>query len=575
MSGILGLFDPDGVDVRLLERAAVPAAYRGAPEVTSAGHTLAIGVLARPVDTAWLLSTPRSILAFDGRVDAAMRGRAGSEPSRPGPSVLQDRFEHHGAAALNDFAAEFALAIAEQGSTDLLLARDAFGLHPLYVATRGRRVGFASDPAVLVAMGVAGDDLDPAVVAAYLSRNEPLDGRTAFRDVQAMLPGTWMRVRSDGSRDLGRWFDPELLRGPRLSREDAIDAVRETVGAAVRSRVGGRRCGISLSGGRDSGSVAIAAAREEIGAVGITQTFDPDLPVREDHLARALCDRHELGWIAAPVASCPTPAQLDDVARWSGTPLSYFAFPQAVAVADAASEAGIEIVLTGEGGEPLFTSSDVAVLDLVRTGHPMQAVRAARRFHEVWGRSYGRLAKVAGRAIAPRRLLEMRERVRPVPPWVRGKVARTLAVETAARTDRKALLKALRDPHPAGYDLDERLYQTRNVESAHPLLDLRVVSVALSLALADRAPIEVPKPMLAAAFLGDLAHDRLKMSFVPYYDRLATRMHMAYPELFSVDGLAARHGLIDPAGLVAIECDDWNVDSLGVAVLELWLRRPL
>ena len=575
MSGILGLFDPDGVDARRLQRAAAPAAYRGAHEITVVGDTLAVGVLSRSGDTARLQSTSRSTLALDGRVDAVIRWRAGSDPSRPGAAVLQERLEHQGATVLNDFAAEFALAFAPRGSGDLLLARDAFGLHPLYVATRGRRVGFASDPAVLVAMGIAGENLDPVVVAAYLARNEPLDGRTAFRDVRALLPGTWMRVCRDGSRDAGQWFDPELLQGPRLSREDAIDAIREAVGVAVRCRVHGRRCGVSLSGGRDSGSVAIAAAREGIDAVGITQTFDPDLPVREDHLARALCDRHGLGWVAAPVRSCPTRAQLDDVPRWSGTPLTYFGFAQATAAVDAASEAGIDVVLTGEGGEPLFTSSDVVVLDLVRTGHPVRAVRAARNFHEVWGRSYGRLAKVTGRAIAPRPLLDLRERVRPVPPWVRGKVARTFFEETAARSDRQALLMALRTPHPAGYDLDERLYQTRGIEPAYPLLDLRVVSVALSLALSDRAPIERPKPMLAAAFLGELADDRVKMSFVPYYERLATRMHQEYPELFSADGLAPRRGLVDPGGLDSIHRDEWKIDSLGIAVLELWLRRPI
>jgi asparagine synthetase B (glutamine-hydrolysing) len=566
--------DPNGVDPERLERAATVAVYRGVPTIARVDDTTAIGVLARPGEVARLEQSAGSTLAIDGRVDAVIRCRGELDVETSGVAVLQARLETGGPAVLNDFAAEFALAIASRPSGELVLARDAFGLHPLFVASRGRGVVFASDPAVLFALGIA-DDLDPGVVAAYLARNEPLDGRTAFRDVRAVLPGTWVRVRPDGARDSGDWFDPDLLGGPRLGHEEAVEAVREAVAAAVRSRVGGRRCGISLSGGRDSGSVAIAAAREGIGALGITQTFDPDLPVREDHLARALCDRHGLGWIAAPVPSCPSRAQLDDVPRWSGTPLTYFGFAQATAAVDAASEAGIEVVLTGEGGEPIFTSSDIAVLDLARTGHPLKAARAARRFHRVWGRSYGRLLKVAGRSIMPHGVLEARERVRPVPPWVEGKVTRALVAETAPRTDRRALLTALRNPHPAGYELDERLYQTRGVEPAYPLLDLRVVSVALSLTLVDRAPVERPKPILASAFLGELADDRVKMSFTPYYDRLAKRMQTAYPELFSAAGLAAQRGFIDPRGLTAIDSDDWRIDSLGVAVLELWLRQSI
>jgi asparagine synthetase B (glutamine-hydrolysing) len=263
------------------------------------------------------------------------------------------------------------------------------------------------------------------------------------------------------------------------------------------------------------------------------------------------------------------------VPEWSGTPLTYLAVPQATAVVDVAASSGLQVVLTGEGGEPLFTSWDIAVADLVRTGHPAAALRAARNFRSVWGRSYARQMKVAARAAMPRAFLAARERIRPVPPWVRGKARRSLKIDAAPRSERQSLLTALSSPDPAGYDLEERLYQTRGVEPGYPLLDLRVVSVALSLDLAHRAPITTPKPMLAAAFLGDLAESRVKMSFEPYYRRLATRMHRTYPGLFSRESCVCRLGFIEPNGLDAINEPEWLVDSLGIGMVELWLRRRL
>jgi asparagine synthetase B (glutamine-hydrolysing) len=384
-----------------------------------------------------------------------------------------------------------------------------------------------------------------------------------------------LRVDLGGHSLEGRWFEPERLRGPLLRGSEAVEATREAVTAAVLSRAAGRRVGVSLSGGRDSGSVAVAAARADIDVTGVTQTFDPDLSVREEHLARALCRRHGLDWLPAPVLSCPDPATLAEVPEWSGTPLTYLAVPQATAVVDVAASSGLQVVLTGEGGEPLFTSWDIAVADLVRTGHPAAALRAARNFRSVWGRSYARQMKVAARAAMPRALLAARERIRPVPPWVRGKARRSLKIDAAPRSERQSLLTALSSPDPAGYDLEERLYQTRGVEPGYPLLDLRVVSVALSLDLAHRAPITTPKPMLAAAFLGDLAESRVKMSFEPYYRRLATRMHRTYPGLFSRESCVCRLGFIEPNGLDAINEPEWLVDSLGIGMVELWLRRRL
>jgi asparagine synthetase B (glutamine-hydrolysing) len=571
MSGIIGCIDPDGVDMERFREAARSCAYRGELEVALQTGTVAMGTLARPGEHRRTSSTGTSTLVLDGRVDAVIRARRVSD-SKPGVSLLHAEIERNGADALNDFAAEFALASVRPVSGEMLLARDAFGLHPLYVAWRGRRFGFVSDPGVLVELGLATGDLDADVVVDYLAGCRPGDGRTAFQGVRELVPGTWLRVDVGGSSLEGRWFEPERLRGPVLRGSEAIEATQEAVTAAVISRAAGRRVGVSLSGGRDSGSVAVAAARAGIDAPGITQTFDADLPLREEHLARELCREHGLEWLSAPVPSCPDDAALAEVPEWSGTPLASVA-PHAIAVVDVAVSSGLEVVLTGEGGEPLFTSWDIAVADLVRTGHPAAALRAARNFRSVWGRSYARQMKVAARAATPRALLAARERIRPVPPWVRGKAHRTLQIDAAPRSDRHALLTALVSPDPAGYDLEERLYQTRGVQPGYPLLDLRVVSVALSLDLADRAPITTPKPVLAGAFLGELAGSRVKMSFEPYFRRLATRMHRTYPGLFSRESCVARLGFIDPDGLWAIHEPDWLVDSLGIGVVELWLRR--
>jgi asparagine synthase (glutamine-hydrolysing) len=575
MSGIVGLLAADGVDAARLPEASKMGVDRGSLEFAVHTDTIALAALVKPGEPRTTSRIDGSNLVLDGRVDAVLRAHSGPNPSPDALRTLHEGIKRDGPGVLNDFAAEFAIALASVEPDEVLLARDAFGLRPLYFASRSRRFGFASDPAMLIGMGLASDELDPEVIAAYLSRRDPIDGRTAFRDIRAVLPGSWLRVAVDGTQSHGRWFEPDRLRGPRLAGEDAVDAIRKAVHDAIAARTTGRRVGIALSGGRDSGSLAIAIKRAGVEAMSFTQSFDPDLPVQEEEAARALSARLGFTCRRAPVSSCPDWASLQDVPRWSGTPATYFGFPQAVSVPDAASAEGIEVVILGEGGEPFFASGDVVVLDLLRTAHLREAIRAARTLRSTWGRPYTRQGKVAARAMLPWRLLLARERARPIPPWVPANVSVPLPEIAAIRSDRDAMVASLQNQHPDAYALDERLFLTRGVQPAYPLLDLRVVSVALSLDLLERAPTPVPKPLLAAAFLGDLAESRVKMSFVPYYERLARRMHTTYPDLFSPKSLACQRGLIDADGLSAKSDAPWLVDSLGIAMLELWLRRAV
>jgi hypothetical protein len=276
----------------------------------------------------------------------------------------------------------------------------------------------------------------------------------------------------------------------------------------------------------------------------------------------------------AIVTSCPTWQQLEEVPRWSGGPITYSMVPESVALPDVARDANFEVVMYG-AGESLFSGSELVILDLIRRGRAGSALRAADAFRRVWGRPYSRQLKVLGRALAPPSLLRFRERRRPLPPWVPRAVDLSDFMELEPRSDRDALLRALVKPRSTGFSLDERLYRSRGLEFTCPLLDLRVVSVALSVDLNDRAPVRRPKPLLSEAFLGRLGDSRVKMSFQPYYRRLARKTQVAYPELFSPQNHASQQGFVEPSGLHATGSDRWLQDSLAISVLELWLRRPV
>ena len=131
-------------------------------------------------------------------------------------------------------------------------------MRPLFWARRGRRLGFATDPDVLLALRLASGEIDREMVAAYLTQSEGEDERTAFVGVARLAGGAWLEADLLGRLRLARWFHPEAVEQRPWTFDAAADALRATVVQAVADRARGRRPAVFLSGGRDSGSVAVA-----------------------------------------------------------------------------------------------------------------------------------------------------------------------------------------------------------------------------------------------------------------------------------------------------------------------------
>jgi hypothetical protein len=201
------------------------------------------------------------------------------------------------------------------------------------------------------------------------------------------------------------------------------------------------------------------------------------------------------------------------------------------------------------------------------------AAAAARTFDREWTYSYLVTAKAIARALVPRSLISLREGFRPVAPWLEGRVVQPKEVNTAPRDADEHLMKSLLMDEATDFELEERIHARYGVVIAHPLMDLRVVRVALQLSVEDRAPVREPKPVLARAFLGDLARSRIKMIFTPYYQRLSGAIIRDYRPLVSPrTSLAARSGIIDPKGLGSALEDRWRLEALPLVPLEMWLR---
>jgi asparagine synthetase B (glutamine-hydrolysing) len=363
-----------------------------------------------------------------------------------------------------------------------------------------------------------------------------------------------------------------------MTLADAADAARTLIvqATADRCRGAGEDVALGLTGGRDSGSLAVALAEAGVRARCFTLAPPPVLGTDERPAARSLAAALGLRWSDAAVTATPTDADLARVPSLQG-PLGPPVFPMVLATLDALAPEPATVVLDGLGGDPLFHGTAAGVWDQVRRGDLAGAGRMAAAYRGA-GSGIRRQLRVAARQVLPARLAASRQdRVRRVPPWVAGADLLPPAdpAYLAPRTDREWLSAALTGLGLASmFEEGERQVQPLGASYAAPLLDLRVIRFAASMPATLRAPSPGLgiKPVLAAALLGDHARSRVKAVYQPYMARLAHDLRLRTGGL-GLGILSAAAGYVRTEGMASAADTQWEDWLLPVIPLELWLRE--
>jgi asparagine synthase (glutamine-hydrolysing) len=200
--------------------------------------------------------------------------------SRSDTEVALQSFAAWGLDAFARFNGMFAMALWDRRTRKLTLARDRFGIKPLYFSRDGQRLSFASEIKALLRLpGGVDDAIDPQALAEYVFYGNSLGERTLYRGVSRLLPGCWLEVEPGRVRT-GRYWDITAVEPLAISAAEAVAGVRRRVEAAVQLQlVSDVPIGVFLSGGVDS--TAVVAAASAAGAASLrTYTvrfdFDPD-----------------------------------------------------------------------------------------------------------------------------------------------------------------------------------------------------------------------------------------------------------------------------------------------------------
>jgi asparagine synthase (glutamine-hydrolysing) len=298
--------------------------------------------------------------------------------------VLLVLFRREGASMLPRLRGMFALAIWDERERILFLARDPYGIKPLYYAKVAGGFAFASQVKALLVSGLVSTAREPAGLAGFYLWGSVPEPWTLYRDIQALPAGHWMRVR-DGSPDAAVcWYDiREHWRGN--ARIESPDALQERVRAAVTDSVRAHLVAdvpvsVFLSGGIDSSVIAGLAAQLGARVEGVTIGFkefanrnDDEVPV-----ARAIAEHyglsHHVRMVSEDEFTEDLPRILDAMDQPSIDGVNTWFASKATA------ERGYKVVLSGVGGDELFCGYSLfrQIPRMVAFGRILTAIPGAR-----------------------------------------------------------------------------------------------------------------------------------------------------------------------------------------------------
>jgi asparagine synthase (glutamine-hydrolysing) len=515
--------------------------------------------------------------------------------------VLVHLWEEEGERFVERLRGMFAIALWDKRRRRLLLARDRFGIKPLYYRVKDGGLSFASELKAMLEQPGFSREIDPEAVSAYLAFNSIPAPLTIFAEARKLPPGhllTW----DGGEVALHRYARVGATAGDERggSEDELAAALREVLDDSVRVHlVADVPVGVLLSGGVDSGALAALAAEHSGEPVRTFSIGFEEAGFNELSRARLVAERygtdhHELIVRPDAVELLPKLVEAFDEPFGDSSALPTYL------VSELAADQ-VKVALSGEGGDELFGGYYTYVADLLarRVGRlaplarPLAEALPSRTDRVGFDYKAKRFARAA--ALPP---LERHHAWKEIfPPQLRSE----LAGEGAAGRDPVDLYRAryaetagaeplarMQDVDLGIYLVDDLLVKTDRASMAHsletrvPFLDQHVAEFAFSLPRRMKVRGFSKKRLLRKALEPllpkEIIHGRKQGFSIPIAAWLRGPLEPFAREVLA-PGAVERQGLLDPAAVTPIldrhvsGQEDLSRQIWGLMALTLWFDR--
>lgn len=526
--------------------------------------------------------------------------------------VLLHLYMREGPACVDKLSGIFAFAVWDSMERRLFLARDHVGVKPLYYAAPAKGFLFASELKALTLCPDVARDIDEMAVADHLGFVWTAGEATMLRAVRKLRPGCTLTVDANGVRH-GRFYRAPVAGGVDAAQNHGPDALRALIDDVVRAQmVADVDVGALLSGGVDSSAIVAAmcrAAEPSRITTFCAAVTKPDSGTDNfgDDQAHARAVAHHLG---VNLVEVPTEAdlieELPSMVWQLDEPTADFAAVQTQLLARAARANGIKVLLSGVGGDDLFTGYGrhraaliYAMLDRVPGARAVAgallglfppasiAGRRLQRMGALFAMDEDRMLTEAMSfsAVADDRRRELlAPEIRKVVPvnGLPAGFAQSLAATTGRHPVERFLdleINGFLPDHNLNYT--DRMAMAEGVEVRVPLADPRMVDFAMGLALDQRIDLCRTKKILRDSQAGRVPQSvltRPKQGFgVPVRAWLQGAARPLLEELTSTAVIGGR-GLFDADAAAVLKRDFFagRIDAaftlFPMMAMELWCR---
>jgi len=374
MCGICGIVSLNGAKIErsVLESMNETLVHRG-PDSEGSFVDGAVGLAARRLAIIDLAGGDQPIANEDGSITVVQNGeiynyrelraelerRGGHRFStRSDTEVLVHLYEEHGPDFVKRLRGMFAIALWDERNRRLVVARDRFGIKPLYYRLHEDSVSFASELKALLRVPGFSREVDLDALDAFLAFGFVPAPLTIFRDARKLPPGTVL-IYQDGTSPsvrIERFARPSPVSADQVRSEDEetlAEELRDRLRDSVRAHlVADVPVGVFLSGGIDSSLIVALASEVSSGPV---QTFTVGFEERhfdERGAARLVADRyatdhHEI--VMRPDGATLLPAMADVFDE----PFADASAIPTYLIAQLARQ-HVKVALSGEGGDEFF-----------------------------------------------------------------------------------------------------------------------------------------------------------------------------------------------------------------------------
>lgn len=379
MCGIAGVVDlkGGGISPVLLRSMTDAVAHRGPDgeghwihENVGLGHRRLAIIDLSPLGHQPMVSTDaRYALTFNGMIynyrelRAELEARSYRFRSTSDTEVVLNALIEWGPDCLRRFNGMFAFGFYDSLERKLLLARDRYGIKPLYVSQQSEVFAFGSEQKAILARADFQRRLDKTAVMEYLTFQNILSQRTLLHDIELMPAGHYgvLDLRSSSPRlALTKYWDFAFQEeSPEATHDEYVEELDRLFTQAVnRQLLSDVEVGSYLSGGMDSGSITAVASRSYPGMKTFTCGFDlssasgMELAFDERAMAEAMSAAFKTEQYEVVLKSGDMERSLPALTRHLEEPRVGQSYPNYYA----AQLAGkfVKVVLSGAGGDELF-----------------------------------------------------------------------------------------------------------------------------------------------------------------------------------------------------------------------------